>query len=159
LSFAGITSSDKIDGSADGENPPAKPAVGSLVQWTSNGVDQLAEPARIRGFSDDDEWAFVDGSETGLPVAELNVIEPPAVESGTKNQGNGGAQKLPPSNPFVGSPPPATGTSQETWALEEGKAYMAWPTTLSKDGVLDLEYRVEGVLRALRRKVGLEAKK
>jgi len=45
--------------------------VGDLVQWTSAGVDQFGELAMIRALSPCGKWAFVEGSETGIPVAEL----------------------------------------------------------------------------------------
>jgi len=31
--------------------------VGSYVQWESQGVLQFAEPKKIKGFSEDGEWA------------------------------------------------------------------------------------------------------
>ena len=51
--------------------------VGSLVQWESQGVSQFAEPRRIRHVSEDGDWVFVDGSETGIPTNEVTVIEDP----------------------------------------------------------------------------------
>jgi len=39
---------------------------------------RLSEAKRIRGFSDDNEWAFLDGSNTGVPVSELLADVPVA---------------------------------------------------------------------------------
>jgi len=50
--------------------------VGDLVQWASDGVDQFDTPRRVRGMQvhDQQEWAFVEGSETRMPVSELTVV-------------------------------------------------------------------------------------
>lgn len=65
-------------GPASETTPPAdettnkKPVkVGDLVQWTSNGVDQLKEPRRVTGVSDDGQFAFIEGTKTGVPASEL----------------------------------------------------------------------------------------
>jgi hypothetical protein len=50
--------------------------IGNYVQWESHGVLQMPEPKRIRGFSEDGDWAFLEGSETGVPVNEL-IAETP----------------------------------------------------------------------------------
>ena len=49
--------------------------IGDNVQWTSQGVNQFTEPKVIKGFSDDGNYAFVEGSNTGIPVSELNKAE------------------------------------------------------------------------------------
>jgi hypothetical protein len=59
----------------------ARFAVGDLVRWVSQGVVQF-EDRRLLGFSDNGEWAFVERSQTGIPVAELELIERPS-PSGT----------------------------------------------------------------------------
>ena len=50
--------------------------IGDLVQWTRDGVDQFDTPRRIRAMQmhDQQEWAFVEGSKTGMPVSELTVV-------------------------------------------------------------------------------------
>lgn len=52
---------------------------GDWVQWKSQGVFQFPKALRVRDVSDDGNWAFVEGSETGLPMAEL-VVEKRAAE-------------------------------------------------------------------------------
>ena len=51
---------------------------GDLVQWTSGGVDQFETPRRVRGVHrrDGQDWAFVEGTNTGVPVSELTVVTP-----------------------------------------------------------------------------------
>lgn len=51
--------------------------LGDLVQWESQGVLRLATPLRVRAVSEDGEWIFVDGSETGIPMDEV-LVETPA---------------------------------------------------------------------------------
>ena len=85
ISFAGLADSDNA--SEEGEAPPAPldtpPAaraelkVGDFVQWVSGGVVQFPEPRRVRAISDDGEWAFVEGSTTGIAMPELEVVEAP----------------------------------------------------------------------------------
>jgi peptidoglycan hydrolase-like protein with peptidoglycan-binding domain len=50
--------------------------IGDLVQWAHDGVDQFDTPRRIRAMQmhDQQEWAFVEGSKTGMPVSELTVV-------------------------------------------------------------------------------------
>lgn len=43
--------------------------VGDLVQWESGGVLRMETPRLIRAIQDG--WAFVEGSETGIPMEEL----------------------------------------------------------------------------------------
>ena len=51
--------------------------VGDLVLWASDGVDQFDTPRRVRAtqMQDQREWAFVEGSKTGMPVSELTVVK------------------------------------------------------------------------------------
>jgi hypothetical protein len=53
------------------------PQVGEYVQWTSDGVDQF-KPAR-KVMQIQDRYVWVDGSQTGIPLSEVTVVEPPAI--------------------------------------------------------------------------------
>jgi hypothetical protein len=88
LKFAKLDGGDKFgekntaapeqDTSKNGSGPEAPPKVvpvGSLIQWTSEGTDQFTEPRKVVGV--DGDWAFVEGSPTGIPMSEVAVIEPP----------------------------------------------------------------------------------
>jgi hypothetical protein len=46
--------------------------IGDLVQWESGGVLRMEKPRAVRAIQDG--WAFVEGSETGIPMDEL-VLE------------------------------------------------------------------------------------
>jgi hypothetical protein len=53
-----------------------EPQVGDYVQWTSDGVDQFKPARKVRQIQDQHAW--VDGSQTGIPISEVTVAEPPA---------------------------------------------------------------------------------
>jgi hypothetical protein len=83
------------------KNAPGEPKsanTGDLVQWTSGGVDQFETPRRVQSVHrrDGKEWAFVEGTNTGVPLDELTVVAP-----------NSGATALPsttaPSDPVAPS--------------------------------------------------------
>jgi hypothetical protein len=50
--------------------------VGDYVQWTSDGVDQFNAARKITQIQDRHVW--VHGSQTGIPVIEVTVVEAPA---------------------------------------------------------------------------------
>jgi len=50
--------------------------VGDYVQWTSDGVDQFKAARKITQIQDRHVW--VHGSQTGIPVIEVTVVEAPA---------------------------------------------------------------------------------
>jgi hypothetical protein len=49
-----------------------------LVQRTSGGVDQFETLRRVQSVHrrDGKEWAFVEGTNTGVPLSELTVVTP-----------------------------------------------------------------------------------
>jgi hypothetical protein len=85
LGYAGLANSDKETdvGPAPAEPPseaaptriPAKK--GDFAQWVSDGVVQFDEPRRVRAVSDDGDWAFVEGSQTGIAMSELEIVQAP----------------------------------------------------------------------------------
>jgi hypothetical protein len=85
LKFADLSSLNQVEyGNGDEEKEKdgnrVYPKVGDYVQWESSGQLQFAEPKRIREISPDGHWAFVEGSNTGMPVDELTIekqVEPP----------------------------------------------------------------------------------
>lgn len=56
--------------------------IGDLVQWESGGVLQFEEPKLVRAISEDGEWVAVEGSETGIPMAEI-IVEHARVKTAT----------------------------------------------------------------------------
>ena len=70
----------------EGEVSPTEVKIGDSVQWTSQGTDQFAEPRKIKSISEDGKYAFVEGSDTGIPVAELSVTEVKLTEAKSVEQ-------------------------------------------------------------------------
>lgn len=54
-------------------------AVGDLVQWESNGALQMETSKRVRAVTDDGQWIFVEGSETGIPMEQVIVEQKTSV--------------------------------------------------------------------------------
>lgn len=77
LSANGVVDSTQDEGDEAEESDRCAVRVGDYVQWESQGVLQFPEPLRVRALTDDGEWAFVDGSETGMPVDELTIQDAP----------------------------------------------------------------------------------
>lgn len=55
------------------ESEPAR--VGDLVECELNGVLMFEHPVRVRAVSDDGAWAFVEGSESGVAMKNVSVVE------------------------------------------------------------------------------------
>jgi hypothetical protein len=83
IAFAGLAKSDKVVlgdqmlGENRDEQPPTTVKIGDYVQWTSGGDDQFKVPRRVVGIFPDGQHAQVFGSNTGLPMNELTVVDPP----------------------------------------------------------------------------------
>ena len=134
VGYAGLYQDDineEEQGSDDGESDGEGPKVGDFVQWTSQGEVQFESPRKVLGLSDDGQFAFVEGTETGLPVEQLTV-ESVQHQSATN----------PPVNPF--STPgqqrkPPAGVKRSVFPLDEGEAAIEWPESLSPASVEDFE--------------------
>jgi hypothetical protein len=48
--------------------------VGDYVQWTSDGVEQFKPARKVTQIRDRHVW--VGGSQTGIPISEVTVVEP-----------------------------------------------------------------------------------
>ena len=70
------------------ENAPQL-QVGDEVQWTNQGVDQFDKPRKITGVSDDGKYAFVEGSNTGIPIEELNKPKTGEQQDAVQEQSTG----------------------------------------------------------------------
>jgi hypothetical protein len=49
-----------------------------VIQWTSNGQDQLKPPQRVTWVSEDGGHLRIHGSTTGIPMNEVMVVAAPA---------------------------------------------------------------------------------
>jgi hypothetical protein len=151
MAFAGL------DAGGDAANNSSKPVqVGDWVQWTSQGVAQFPEPREVQGLSEDGAYAFVAGSQAGIPMDQLTkesapVVKPPSLRG------------TPPPNPFAAFAAPASllpqGMAEETSKIgDAGLARIQWPEGMDQAGFDDFEYWLEGVLRKVARQAGVERK-
>ncbi len=137
---------DETDDDEQDETIFGGAAVGDLIQWESTGVLQLPEPRRVRAVSDDEQWVFVDGSETGIPMTEVIVEEK-----------GGKAEVKPPVLPIHDTPPPK-GTRKEVFALDEGDVVLTFPDSLSTSSFEDLDAYLKVFISKMRRRAN-DAKK
>lgn len=151
---ADITNAQEIE-SKNGDKPKVDEIfVGDFIQWEIDGVLQLEAPRQVRAIQDHEgqEWVFVKGSETGIPMNEV-ILE-----------SKGDMQKTPQSikqRPVLAEDSPSDqklGTKREVKGLDEGEAVLSWPAELSQESYYDLEYWIEGILRTARRRAGISEK-
>ncbi len=141
IAFAKLTESDKV-ASEDGDNEDASratyvPRVGDYVQWESQGSIQFTEPKKVRAISTDGAYAFVDGSSTGLPVAELSRANAPL-----------GAPQAPESRIQTS---PNKNMQEDVFSLSEGRVVIQWPSPLSAESIQDLKDWLKIVERKITR--------
>lgn len=81
LAFTELKAGDKVaeppvgTGASVSNKVPAK--VGDYVQWTSNGSDQFKHPAKVTWVAEDGSHLRVHGSMTGIPMADVTVVDAP----------------------------------------------------------------------------------
>jgi hypothetical protein len=132
LDFAGLTDFSVLGSELTAEDDGApKVKIGDFVQWECRGQIQFREPKRVRSFSDDGQYVFVDGSNTGMPIAEVSVEEAPA---------------NPPNLPRIVPPPREARTGggsatmrQDVFSITEGDVVLSWPTPLSSDSIEEIK--------------------
>jgi hypothetical protein len=79
IAYAGLSDSDNNDGEIEDDDPHEEPApevgVGDLVQVEINGVAALPHPVRVRAVQEHEgkPWVFVEGSESGIPVDQIQL--------------------------------------------------------------------------------------
>ncbi len=158
IAFAKLQESATIDSDEHGagiEGTHLK--VGDYVQWESQGMLQFADPRRIREISPDGQWAFVDGSDTGMAVTELELAERPetatsptrqAVDTRPRPRTFVEAQQL--SGQFVANQPDPF---RDVFSSPEGSVMIQWPASISKETFDDLSAWLDIVKRKIGRSV------
>jgi hypothetical protein len=65
---------DDLDRSIKSFNVDKKPEIkkDDFVQWTQSGQSQFDQPRKVTKISDDGEFGFVEGSDTGIPISQLH---------------------------------------------------------------------------------------
>jgi hypothetical protein len=111
------------------ERPTIK--VGDRIQWTSGDVDQFPKGAVVLGFSDDDQWVFTDQGSSGVPIAEVSILETPA--------------SAPPLPPHLAAAlfkkqdePEKPGSRKAVFPVEDGDVTLIFPENISADGLEEL---------------------
>jgi hypothetical protein len=139
------------DSGPEGGKPAAlgKARVGDMIEAEINGTLITPEPVRVRAISDDNEWVFVEGSETGIEMENVTVIErPDAAEIRTPPTLPLAAQKI-----QAPSDTPA-GYRAETFDADEGEIRITWPSNLSLQSVEDMKDWLELLKRRIARRAG-----
>ena len=75
VALAGLDSSLSENDNDDGEGERTA-EIGDFVQWASEGIAQFDKPREVLGLSEDGEYAFVEGTKTGIPMSQLTVETP-----------------------------------------------------------------------------------
>jgi hypothetical protein len=68
--------------------------IGNYVQWTSSGQEQFSPPRKVVWLSDDRTHVRVHGSNTGIPMAELTIVDAP--KAATPSQSTSADKSEPP---------------------------------------------------------------
>ena len=137
-----VDTSDVVD--VD-QNPPVEFAVGDLVQVTVGGVDALP-PSLVRAVQEHggQKWVFVEGSETGVLMSDVTLVEkapPPLLTPPTLPQTNRGE--------VVGS-----GEELDRFTVDEGVVKIVFPTGMTTDSVLELEQFFQLFIKKAKRRAG-----
>lgn len=125
-----------------------KARVGDLVEVEIAGTLVTPEPVRVRAVTEDHAWVFVEGSETGIEMENVTVVErPDPAES-----------KAPPTLPLDTGKPSANevpvGYRSETFDADEGEIRITWPSNLSLQSVEDMKDWLELLKRRIVRRAG-----
>ena len=143
ITYALLGSSDRISHENDQENdrndaPKDIPDVGDTIQWTSSGVDQLNPPKKVIALQDD--WIFVEGSNSGIPMSEVNIIEKAQTVSKLE-------PIIPPilTNPSIIRPPSNLGLEGESVAiLDEEQVFLSSALSKNEDNPVSFRLLVKG---------------
>jgi hypothetical protein len=129
LEFAGLTDFSVLGSESKAEQGGETVKLGDYVQWEPNGILQFQEPRRVSKVSEG--FVFVDGSTTGMPIAEVTVSEAPAdppkpavvtpLRVVTRNSGG------------------STTMRQDVFSITEGDVVLAWPTPLSTESIQEIK--------------------
>lgn len=126
----------------------AKVELGAHIQWESGGVLQFAQPRKVVRISDDGSHVFVDGSDTGVPIEEVSVVEAQATASAASTP----AGKQPQMH--------QRGFKQDTYTLgsDEGQVILQWPEKMSQESYDELVDWLDLQMRKIARLSGVKAK-
>ena len=155
IAYAGLLD-DKLFGKKEESDDKSKdgPKIGDYVQWESQGLLRMPAARKLTHYSPDGEFAFVDGSSTGIPIAEVIAADAPEVDEEIKPK----PQSI--FIPAVLKPvvPGGLKMQTETFALPDGvTGQLQWPSAMSADAYEDFVYQLEGLKRKVCRAVRKDA--
>jgi hypothetical protein len=132
MSFAKLSESDKVSTGDEDTNgvPPVK--IGDYIQWESQGMMQFREPKRVTEFADEGGFLFVEGSNTGIPIDEVTVVEAPVTAPK-------GVAITPPQREIKRSAGGSANMRQDVFSVDEGEVVLSWPVSLSQDSITDIK--------------------
>lgn len=114
LAYAGLSDSDTVtspasvmekdDGEGSSPQNPTKVSAGDLVKWISGGIVQF-DARKVSWISDDGSHLRVIGSNTGIPMNEVEKVDPASVAAVK-------SEPTPPPQPSTPQPAPATQTGK-----------------------------------------------
>lgn len=145
IEFAGLSDFSVLGSEIAGDEGKKKPKIGDFVQWEHNGIFGLPQPKKLVRFSDDGQFGFVEGSNTGLPIAEIIPADPP--EQGSPFAPLSSLLRM----PDLGKKPEGAKMRQDVSSLPEGDAVIHWPTPLSEASIKELEDWLDFVKRKIKR--------
>lgn len=138
IRFAKLADSDMLSNSS---KDLKKIQIGDYVEWEAGGVLQF-ESKRVTSLSEEGDFAFVEGSSTGLPLNELRKVPSPLDEDQ-----RGHEAKLPPFKRVQLRP----GMNNEIFTLEEGEVVLQWPSKMSKESYEDFKGWLDLIAKKVKR--------
>jgi hypothetical protein len=115
--------------------------VGDYVEWESQGTLQF-ESRRVTGFSEDGEYAFVEGTSSGIPTEQLSKVDPPA----GRDKGSHSVKRFEPKH----------GMNNDVFSLDEGQVTLEWPSRLSPESYEDLKAWLDLIAKKAKRAIDKE---
>lgn len=140
IEFAGLNKDVKLS------SPPEdklKIGVGDYVQWESNGELKFEKPRKVIGFYEDG-WAKVEGTDSGIPVAQLTKEKPPEESEPGKIV------------EAVGTTRPRPGMNTYVCTLDNGNARIEWPKSITQEDLELVNIWLETMKKKIQRSVGQE---
>jgi hypothetical protein len=150
IKYGGVLGTPKKVEDAKDSKPKDLPSIkiGDAVQWESQGVLQFLEPRKVREISEDGEWAFVEGSNTGILLKELTVV----ADKQTPTPASAASQPPRPRTTVIEAQPDA-GARQDLFSLPEGTVTVSWPASISQESFQDIADWLTILERKIKRSV------
>ena len=150
LKFAGFgstppPSADETPNNDDKTPPTVK--IGDMIQWESDSQWQFDQPREVVKLSPENDFVFVPGSDTGIPISEVTVVE----QGRDKNPG--GQSETSRRNQYR-TPEKPMGTIRSTMEFENGiEAVLLRPDKMTREDFEDFQAWIEIMVRRAKRTI------